>query len=423
MPPSWPKGKLLTRSGATTVCNEAVTKSKLHMVVYGEGGPGEALRWPRYDRGSNTMLVVPFCWELYGYHLILCLQATFAQLVRIGFVWDASGNRRLKRSSPLATSNVSSCAGIGPNAEDQLISSPTLVIGVLKGSGLFPYLLGSSISWTNSTPDLHGPTGRVLQSKAQPASYWHMWSILADDPADVHALGDLLPACYDSGLLGGLPSTDVLPHEAQAFSRVLLAKLLLSEQHQQVACGVIRVLVVQRAQRYKILNIDDVVDQIKRELEAAPIKDADRITQRVQRRVTVRVASFENMTIRQQVELAASTDVLVGVHGNALSWSSMMPPSAAVVELWPNRPYNRNYADFALRHNLAYFSVEGRTNGCRARCPASFNLRESGILSRVALHLDSVACHGEVFNTTDAFLLEKDHTARRRREKLGRNGG
>jgi hypothetical protein len=402
-PPAWPPGRLLTRSGATTVCNEAVTKPKLHMVLYSAPPPGGELPWPAAP--NHVMLVAPFCWELYGYHLILCLQAAFAQLLRLGFTWSDEGEIVDRSSGDFFNDDNTSSA-----CRRRAGAPPRLVFAVHKGSGLFPYLLGSSSSWLDPNPTLHHPNapGILKHSKPQAAAYWHLWRTLADDPADVYASPDVPSACYRRALLGGLPSTDVLPHEAQEFSRVMLKRLRGVRRHIP-SCLQLRVVLIQRAVRYRILNLERVVEDISSELQRA-VEGAS---------VAVRVVSFENMSVVAQVDIAANADVLVGVHGNGLSWSVAMPSGSAIVELWPNRAYNRNYVDFALRHNLAYFSVESRSDGCRARCPAEYDLRKSGVLQRVAAHWHHVVCRGGRFNTSAEFYALRLAAAQRKRTTKG----
>ncbi len=280
---------------------------------------------------------------------------------------------------------------------------PRLVFAVLKGSGLFPFLLGSSRSWADATPSpRHAATGRLKTSKPQPAAYWRLWSIVADDPADVHAAGDAPAQCYRRAMLGGLPSTDVSPAEAQEFARV--ARLRLGVHAAVPACRRLRVTVVQRAVRYAIRNLDAVVADLQRWRPTAPATPPWD--------VAVQVVSFENMTVAAQVEVAADTDVLVGVHGNGLSWSMAMPAAGMLLELWPNRAYNRNYVDFALRYNLAYFAVEARQDGCRARCPAAYDLAKSGVMARMSEHWSRVVCRGKAFNTTREFYRIRDAAAK-----------
>jgi hypothetical protein len=412
-----PEGELLTRSGATTVCNEAARKSKLHMVVKAPAAFVESSSSPstmplRY-LGSKSLLLVPFCWELYGYHLLLCIMSTWTNL-----------QRTLKAAS------------FGADVRDD--ASTIVVIGFLKGSGLFPYLRGSNESWTNYNPPITTAAGDATPSKAQSTRYWPLWRILASDPSLVAPLPDLPPLCVDYALLGHIPSYDVLPAEQQAFRmaamrrllrpaspnapvletpRAALFKSICETSHQDVAAGniaaaTLNVVVIQRRQRYRIMNIDEVTAALRRgllHLNTIPPWSE----------VNVEIVHLEEKeSVVEQLHLASITDVLVGIHGNGLSWSMFQEPKAAIIELWPRGPYNTNYATFAQRGNLLYESVNG--NGkCSSRCSASFLPQDiEAAAARVAAHLYRTRCLGESFNSTVEFFAAKEATAKRKQQRL-----
>ena len=53
--------------------------------------------------------------------------------------------------------------------------------------------------------------------------------------------------------------------------------------------------------------------------------------------ISVRVVDLAAMSLEEQLNLLAGggTDVLIGMHGAALAWALLLPPHAAVIELWP----------------------------------------------------------------------------------------
>ncbi|KDD75600.1 hypothetical protein H632_c599p3 [Helicosporidium sp. ATCC 50920] len=55
------------------------------------------------------------------------------------------------------------------------------------------------------------------------------------------------------------------------------------------------------------------------------------------RPVCVAAVDFAALRLRDQALLVRGTDVLVGMHGAALSWSLFMRPEAGLLELWPQR--------------------------------------------------------------------------------------
>ena len=50
---------------------------------------------------------------------------------------------------------------------------------------------------------------------------------------------------------------------------------------------------------------------------------------------TVTRVDLAPVAVADQVALLARTDVLVAMHGAALTWAAILPPHAAVLELWP----------------------------------------------------------------------------------------
>lgn len=55
----------------------------------------------------------------------------------------------------------------------------------------------------------------------------------------------------------------------------------------------------------------------------------------------VRAKQLDEHTMTEQLQFLAHTDVLIGMHGAAMTLSMFMPPGGAVIELWPR--YQRNY--------------------------------------------------------------------------------
>ena len=332
-----------TRSGATTMCNEGTTKSKLHMVMY------KPLANLPHSVKDGATLVVPFCWELYGYHLFMCLMAMYTHLQRIGLF--------------------------------EQVLQPRIVVGMLKSSSLFPYFMGSRTNWSDPSP----PVTHFKRSQPRPSAYWKLWNVVVDSPGDVFPLPEMPPSCYSLGIFGSPPATKVSPEEAQGFRKAILHRLSVVPLRNVSMCDRFRVVILQRQTRYRIMNLKDLVEEVERCFAGK------------MERVTVVV--LEELDFSAQLEIAINTDVLIGVHGNGLMWSAMMPPATVVIELWPSRPYNSNYYHFSLRHNLAYFQASAFEK-CPARCPATFSNLP---LKEALIHLQGVACNGMPFDTTESF--------------------
>ena len=72
------------------------------------------------------------------------------------------------------------------------------------------------------------------------------------------------------------------------------------------------------------------------------------------RDVCVKVLVPHRLSVKQQLDLVASSDMLIGTHGAALTWLVALPPHATVVELSANKPH---YKHWAKALNVSYKSV------------------------------------------------------------------
>jgi capsular polysaccharide biosynthesis protein len=73
-----------------------------------------------------------------------------------------------------------------------------------------------------------------------------------------------------------------------------------------------------------------------------------------------RAVAFETITLKEQLRIIADTDVLLGMHGNALIWQQFMRPGSVLVELTHKfyQPYAKlwghTYLHSSLRNNPVY---------------------------------------------------------------------
>lgn len=85
---------------------------------------------------------------------------------------------------------------------------------------------------------------------------------------------------------------------------------------------------------------------------------------------TIDLVDFGNMTLKEQLQTARQTDVLVGAHGAGLTHSMFLERGAAVVELVPNEFTHKGFRNVAQAMDLTYFrthaqvvpGVEGKGN-------------------------------------------------------------
>ena len=81
--------------------------------------------------------------------------------------------------------------------------------------------------------------------------------------------------------------------------------------------------------------------------------------------VVVRVATFEELALREQLALVVDTDVLVGMHGAGLTHALFLPASAGVAELFPisQSPRTRHFRSLARWRRLFYVRWQNRDPG------------------------------------------------------------
>lgn len=67
------------------------------------------------------------------------------------------------------------------------------------------------------------------------------------------------------------------------------------------------------------------------------------------------VVDFAQMSFQSQVQIAAQTDVLLGVHGNGLSHTLFLKEGSTLIELFPEDTFRAEYQIFAKLRNVDYF--------------------------------------------------------------------
>lgn len=71
--------------------------------------------------------------------------------------------------------------------------------------------------------------------------------------------------------------------------------------------------------------------------------------------VELRIVDFAAIPFKEQVNIVANTDILLGVHGNGLSHTLLLPQGAALIELFPKKSFRVEYRILALARGLAYY--------------------------------------------------------------------
>ena len=83
--------------------------------------------------------------------------------------------------------------------------------------------------------------------------------------------------------------------------------------------------------------------------------------------VELHVVDFAKMPFKEQIQIAANTDVLIGVHGNGLSHALFLPEKATLIELFPPNTFRVEYKIFAELRKLNYFGWEPSTGWNKAK--------------------------------------------------------
>ena len=209
--------------------------------------------------------------------------------------------------------------------------------------------------------------------------YWPFYQLITPDPHRIYPLyngATAKSACYTRGVIDKVYLKDLRGDDARNYSSVLLDVLNVRRGEPRV-CGSYRLTMIDRRGRTRVLtNVGNIV---------AIARQKGFIAQSV---------ALEKLPIREQLRLITSTDVLMGMHGNGITWLQFLPPGSAVVELvgvW--------YTPYALLWGHKHFHSSMKNNpkykeGGEFK-PFAHNETEIGeLLDQVREHLDSTTCRG-----------------------------
>jgi len=115
--------------------------------------------------------------------------------------------------------------------------------------------------------------------------------------------------------------------------------------------------------------VDHALSELNiREQTSAEIKDCIVLIQRKYRRIInindlkkaaiavgykrAKVVDFENMSVKEQMTVAANCRLMLGVHGAGLQWAIFMPPDSTLIEIsWKHwRPFYRFVETYNINH-------------------------------------------------------------------------
>eukprot|EP01065_Artemidia_motanka_P017873 TRINITY_DN21273_c0_g1_i2.p1 TRINITY_DN21273_c0_g1~~TRINITY_DN21273_c0_g1_i2.p1 ORF type:complete len:620 (+),score=28.51 TRINITY_DN21273_c0_g1_i2:112-1860(+) len=244
-------------------------------------------------------------------------------------------------------------------------------IAPMKAGDWTPHRFGSAKDWED---------GRSWVNGAHDSLNWALWKTVTLTPDHVAPLGSYSGRCFTRAILGHVRIHDVPVAAARAFARHTLHRLNIAPH--VLTCGDWRATLVDRKGTFRILNRAAVADTVSRG-GFQP----------------VRTAVWEDVKFTDQLRMASQTDLMLGIHGNGLTWVAVMPPLGVLIELWPDFAYNGNYRDIARRANVRYIPVNSRTPGCMRRCEHRVNV---SILDEALLkargHLQRTRCDGDWYD-------------------------
>lgn len=73
--------------------------------------------------------------------------------------------------------------------------------------------------------------------------------------------------------------------------------------------------------------------------------------------VQLTVLDFAKLSFSKQIETILNTDILISVHGNALSYVLFLPRHASIIELFPPHTHHLDYRVFAHARGIDYYGI------------------------------------------------------------------
>ena len=365
--------------GLLSLCNEGAAKGN-HLHVRVAASAAEDPARTRRPAFSGKRLYVLHCWQYYGYHLWQCLLGVWARFQRAGRGgaeewWGAKG--------------------VLPDAQYALTFGMPRHGATDDAAGMF-----------RRSPGGLAGADEPFAPKAENA-YFPLFRLLSPRAADFARLSDLqTPRCYATAYAGSPNPYQATAEEWRGF--VLHAKGMLragvaasgraaaltalvaargGDEHPARAATrspQLVVTIVQRKHSYRMLNVAHVLEAgrtLPLYYSSGEEGQTGRQEQPPALRTEAAVVSWEDMPVLAQVAAAARTNVLVGVHGNGLTWLVFMPNAvfttaaaaaaaaaakprrvhrlhSAVVELWPSAEYKGDYKRMARMAGVHYLAVQ-----------------------------------------------------------------
>lgn len=126
----------------------------------------------------------------------------------------------------------------------------------------------------------------------------------------------------------------------------------------------------------------------------------------------VRIVDFETLSVEDQMRVAASSNVLVGVQGAGLQWAVFMPEGSHLVEIaWPSKHWGFYYREFVLKFGIVHHRVEVsgvRENWTSYETSVRDGVRLSDDEKLQLLKSPPKSVADNLWKWADVFVLEKE---------------
>lgn len=351
-----PRDQGEARGGSLRMCNEFSTRSQLIRLKYRSEPEPDVLPGPLLTKTQGWVLQF-WCQDLF--HMTLSLLPAF-------------------------------------NTKQFLGDHPDIYVRIAKGKRKKSAFCRIKFGDPESYEHVRNPKwGGDNQFPFPGNPYWPFYEAISRDPWRIHPLYEKATAkraCYRTGAIDKLYIKDMTGAHAANYTEALKDIMRVPAATPR-RCGKYRVTVIDRRGRTRRLtNIPEIVATINSdpEFHATPV-------------------ALETLPIRDQLALMTNTDVLMGMHGNGITWLQFLAPGSVVIELigvW-YQPYAKlwglKHLHSSMKNNMIF-----KQQGEYEAFPHNITeIRE--LLSAAKQHLRGTSCNVSAANAIGPSKLALDY--------------
>jgi hypothetical protein len=127
---------------------------------------------------------------------------------------------------------------------------------------------------------------------------------------------------------------------------------------------------------YKNKSSKNITFILRNEEKTRKITNLDFVKEKLQS-YDINYIYLENHTIKNQLEIIANTDILIGVHGAGLTWSIFMKNGSTLIEMYPGNSNTDNYIRWCKIANIKYkrlcINIESGNLNCFRKATVNIN--------------------------------------------------